>query len=124
MPREIRGFALISRGPRYERARRRRRRERSTFFISLGVIVLAIATTVFVARTRTTPFQFTVQAAKAPAAKKFDHFDFSTYWLATHGHPNLPIHGQAAYLVDVHPRQVLWQPDPEPARPPPSPSNP
>jgi len=107
---------LISRGPRYERARRRRRRERTTFFISLGVIVLAIATTVFVARTRTTPFQFTVQAAKAPAAKKFDHFDFSTYWLATHGQPNLPIHGQAAYLVDVDARQVLWQRDPETSR--------
>lgn len=86
--------------------------------VSLGVIGIAIATTVFVARTRTTPFQFSLQAATAPAATKFDHFDFSTYWLATHGQPSLPIHGQAAYLVDVDARQVLWQRDPETSRAP------
>ena len=100
------------------RARRRRRRERITFLVSLGVIVAAIATTVYVARTRITPFAFMLQSANAPAAKAFDHFDFSTYWLATHGQPSLPIHGQAAYLVDLDARQVLWQRDAETPRPP------
>jgi D-alanyl-D-alanine carboxypeptidase len=80
--------------------------------------VAAIATTVFLARTRTTPFEFSLQGSTAPAAKQFDHFDFSNYWLATHGQPNLPIHGQAAYLVDLDARQVLWQRDAESARAP------
>ena len=72
----------------------------------------------YVARTRTTPFQFSLQGASAPATKDFDHFDFSYYWLATHGQPNLPIHGQAAFLVDLDARQVLWQRDAETARAP------
>src|SRR5437588_11201878 len=100
------------------RARRRSRRERLTFFVSLGVIAAAVATTVYVARTRTPSFDFSLQSAKAPAAKSFDHFDFSNYWLATHGQPNLAIHGQAAYLVDVDARVVLWQRDPETSRAP------
>jgi len=82
------------------------------------VIVAAIATTVYVARTRTTPFQFNLQAVTAPAPKTFDHFDFSNYWLATHGQPNLVIHGQAAYLVDLDARQVLWARDSETSRAP------
>ena len=83
------------------RAKRRQRRERLTFFVSLGVIALAIATTVYVAHNRTSPFDFNLQSSTAPAVKTYDHFDFSTYWLATHGQPNLPIHGLAAYLRDV-----------------------
>jgi D-alanyl-D-alanine carboxypeptidase len=71
-----------------------------------------------VAHNRTTPFQFSLQSAKAPAAKSFDHFQFSNYWLATHGQPSLAIHGQAAYLVDIDARQVLWQRDPETSRAP------
>ena len=59
-----------------------------------------------------------MQRATAPVAKSFDHFDFSGYWLATHGQPTLPIHGQAAYLVDLDARQVLWQRDPETSRAP------
>ena len=86
--------------------------------MSLGVIAAAIATTVFVARTRTVPFIFNLERATAPAPKSFDHFDFSTYWIATHGQPNLAIHGQAAYLVDLDARQVLWQRDPETPRAP------
>jgi serine-type D-Ala-D-Ala carboxypeptidase (penicillin-binding protein 5/6) len=100
------------------RAKRRQRRERITFVVSFAVIVAAIVTTVYVARNRTTPFQFSLQRADAPAAKPFDHFDFSTYWLATHGQPNLPIHGQAVYLVDVDARQVLWVRDPDTSRAP------
>ncbi|HYM65919.1 MAG TPA: D-alanyl-D-alanine carboxypeptidase family protein [Patescibacteria group bacterium] len=58
------------------------------------------------------------QPAAAPAPAGFDHFDFSTYWLAIHGQPNLAIHAQAAYLVDVDTREVLWQRDPETMRAP------
>lgn len=101
------------------RARRRRRREFLTFAVSLLVIVGAIATTVYFARSRTSPFEFQLQSATvAPEARSFDHFDFSNYWLATHGQPNLPIHGQAAYLVDLDTRQVLWERDPETSRAP------
>ena len=100
------------------RAKRRRRRERLTFFISVGVIAAAVATTVYVAHNRVSPFDFSLQSAKAPAAKSFDHFDFSNYWLATHGQPSLAIHGQAAYLVDLDARQVLWQRDAESSRAP------
>ena len=100
------------------RARRRRRRERFTFLVSLGVIAAAIATTVYVARTHNAPIEFNLQRATAPAPKTFDHFDFSNYWLVTHGQPNLAIHAQAAYLVDLDARQVLWQRDPETARAP------
>ena len=100
------------------RARQRSRRQRLTFFVSLGVIVAAIVTTVYVARTRSIAFNFELQSASAPNAKAFDHFDFSYYWLATHGQLNLPIHGQAAFLVDLDARQVLWQRDAETSRAP------
>ena len=53
-----------------------------------------------------------------PAAAEFDHFDFSNLWLATHPQPNLPIHGQAAYLVDLDSRLVLWARDAETSRAP------
>ncbi len=88
--------------------------------MSVSVIVAAVVTTVYVARNRTTPFDFSLQSssAYAPAAQTFDHFDFSTFWLATHGQPNIPIHGQAAFLVDVDARQVLWERDPETSRAP------
>ena len=86
--------------------------------MSAGVIAAAIATTVYVAHNRTSPFDFNLQSATAPAAKTYDHFDFSTWWLASHGQPYLPIHGQAAYLVDLDSRQVLWQRDAETARAP------
>jgi D-alanyl-D-alanine carboxypeptidase (penicillin-binding protein 5/6) len=68
--------------------------------------------------TRHAPVQFKLQGASAPDAKTYDHFDFSNYWLATHSQPSLPIHAQAAYLVDLDTRQVLWQRDPETARAP------
>lgn len=67
---------------------------------------------------RHAPIRFKLERATAPAAKVYDHFDFSNYWLALHGQPALPIHGQAAYLVDLDTRQVLWQRDPETERAP------
>ncbi len=64
------------------------------------------------------PIKFTLERASAPAAKSFDHFNFSNYWLATHPQPDLPIHGQAAYLVDLDTGMVMWQRDPETTRAP------
>ena len=82
------------------------------------MILAAIATTVYFAHNRTTPFDFSLQSANAPAAKAYDHFDFSNYWIAIHGQPALPIHGQAVYLVDLDARQVLWQRDADSSRAP------
>jgi D-alanyl-D-alanine carboxypeptidase (penicillin-binding protein 5/6) len=82
------------------------------------VIAVAIASTVYFAHSRISTFDFSLQSATAPAPKTYDHFAFSNYWLATHGQPDLPIRGQAIYLVDVDARQVLWQRDPETARAP------
>jgi D-alanyl-D-alanine carboxypeptidase (penicillin-binding protein 5/6) len=82
------------------------------------VIVAAVATTVYVARTRPVAFHFELQGATVPVAKSFDHFDFSYYWVATRGQPALPIHGQSAFLVDLDARQVLWQRDAETSRAP------
>jgi len=93
-----------------------------TFFTSIGVLALAVLATVYVARTRAGSIDLTLQSAtvhvRAPAPKTFDHFDFSTYWLATHGQPDLPIRGQAVYLVDLDTRQVLWERDPDTMRAP------
>jgi len=65
-----------------------------------------------------TPIKFTLERAMAPAPTTFDHFNFSNYWLATHPQPDLPIHGQAAYLVDLDTRMVMWERDPETTRAP------
>ncbi len=54
----------------------------------------------------------------APQPASYDHFDFSMVWLALHPQPALPIHGQAAYLVDVDSRVVLWEKDPDTSRAP------
>ena len=54
----------------------------------------------------------------APPAANFDHFQFSNLWLAIYPQPSLAIHGQAAYLVDLDSREVLWMRDPETSRAP------
>jgi D-alanyl-D-alanine carboxypeptidase (penicillin-binding protein 5/6) len=76
-----------------------------------------VLTTGFIAKGRT-PIKFTLERATAPAATPFDHFNFSNYWLATHPQPDLPIHGQAVYLVDLDTRMVMWERDPETTRAP------
>jgi D-alanyl-D-alanine carboxypeptidase (penicillin-binding protein 5/6) len=65
-----------------------------------------------------TTTRFDESRVAAPIPTNFDHFDFSNLWLATNPQPNLPIHGQAAYLVDLDTRLVLWQRDPETSRAP------
>jgi serine-type D-Ala-D-Ala carboxypeptidase (penicillin-binding protein 5/6) len=57
-----------------------------------------------------------VQAAPVPA--NFDRFEFSNLWLAINPQPSLPIHGQAAFLIDMDTREVLWARDPETSRAP------
>jgi len=71
----------------------------------------------FAAKSRT-PIKFTLENATTAAPASFDHFNFSGYWLATHPQPDLPIHGQAAYLVDLDTRMVMWERDPETTRAP------
>ncbi len=83
----------------------------------VGLTAAGVLTAGFTARGRT-PIKFTLERASAPAAASFDHFNFSNYWLATHPQPDLPIHGQAAYLVDLDTRMVMWQRDPETTRAP------
>ena len=83
----------------------------------VGLTAAGVLTAGFTARGRT-PIKFTLERATAPAAASFDHFNFSNYWLATHPQPDLPIHGQAAYLVDLDTRMVMWERDPETTRAP------
>jgi len=91
------------------------------FFVAIaliaGLTTAGVVTTGFIAKGRT-PIKFTLQGANAPVAASFDHFTFSNYWLATHPQPQLPIHGQAAYLVDLDTRMVMWARDPETMRAP------
>ena len=74
--------------------------------------------------TRHSPFTLaagnsaTTTNGQAPAATNIDRFDFSMLWLGFHQEPNLPIHGQAAYLVDLDTRTVLWEKDPDTSRAP------
>ena len=79
--------------------------------------MVGVVTTGFIAKGRT-PINFTLQRANAQAPAAIDRFAFSNYWLATHPQPDLPIHGQAAYLVDLDTRMVMWSRDPESMRAP------
>jgi serine-type D-Ala-D-Ala carboxypeptidase (penicillin-binding protein 5/6) len=81
------------------------------------MVAAAALTSSFVAAKRPA-LTFDLKRAAAPAAADFDHFAFSNLWLATNPQPRLPIHGQAAYLVDLDSRLVLWQRDPETSRAP------
>ncbi len=77
-------------------------------------------TTGFIAVNRHAPIKLNLQFQRtnAPTAASFDHFNFSNFWLATHPQPDLPIHGQAAFLVDLDTRMVMWQRDPDTSRAP------
>jgi D-alanyl-D-alanine carboxypeptidase (penicillin-binding protein 5/6) len=73
----------------------------------------------FTLRGASTPMH--AQAAALPPVlvpTSFDHFDFSYYWLAFHPQPAISIHGQAAFLVDMDTRMVMWARDPETMRAP------
>jgi D-alanyl-D-alanine carboxypeptidase len=78
------------------------------------------ATTAFVTAKHHTVIgiNFARSSAAAPSPASFDHFDFSNLWLAEHPQPDLPIRAQAAYLVDLDTKVVLWQRDPDTSRAP------
>jgi D-alanyl-D-alanine carboxypeptidase len=101
------------------RGRYRRRRDRLTVLIATGLILAAVLTMGLVAAGHHgPPIKFALQRSTAPAAASFDHFNFSYYWLALHPQPDLPIHGQSAFLVDLDTRMVMWERDPETMRAP------
>ncbi len=108
------------------RGRRRRGRDRFVVGATITLLVAGGVTSGFVLANRTAAVILTSQhtrietskhAVPAPPAN-FDHFDFSSLWLAVNRQPSLPIHGQAAYLVDLDTRQVMWARDPETSRAP------
>ena len=96
------------------RGRRRRRRD-STIALVLAAVVVTVALIGFasaLSKRSVMSIVFHPSAnAPAPAAASYDHFAFSMVWLALHREPALPIHGKAAYLVDVDSRVVLWAKD-------------
>jgi D-alanyl-D-alanine carboxypeptidase (penicillin-binding protein 5/6) len=100
------------------RGRRRRRRDRLAFFVAVALIAGALLTSGYVAATHKGAIALAAQHSSGPAAASFDHFDFSYLWLASFKQPDLPIHAQAAFLVDVDTRIVLWQKDAETSRAP------
>ncbi len=103
------------------RGRRRRRRD-STIALVLAAVVVAVALIGFasaISKRSVVSIVFHPSAnAPAPAAASYDHFAFSMVWLALHREPALPIHGKAAYLVDVDSRVVLWAKDADTPRAP------
>ena len=105
-------------GIQRKRGRHRRRRDRIAFF---GVILVLVAGGVgagYFLADHPAGFALTAQHTAAPPAAPVDSFEFSDLWRASTPQPALPIHGQAAYLVDVDARQVLWSKDPETSRAP------
>ena len=104
------------------RGRRRRRRDWVAFALVLVVVAGAFAG-IAAAVAHHDPIKLAASRRAAlpkpaPAAASFDHFDFSLLWLAVHKQPALPITAQAAYLVDVDARAVLWMKDPDTSRAP------
>jgi len=104
------------------RGRRRRRRDLVAFAVIFVVAAVAMGG-IGSAATHRNPMTLVAHQAPAPPASaprpaNFDHFDFSMLWLAMHPQPSLPIRAQAAFLVDVDARTVLWMKDPETARAP------
>ncbi len=72
----------------------------------------------FLLANRAPAINLTAQHTASPHAADYDHFQFSNLWLAANPQPALPIHGKAAYLVDLDSRVVLWARDPETPRAP------
>jgi serine-type D-Ala-D-Ala carboxypeptidase (penicillin-binding protein 5/6) len=102
------------------RGRRRRRRDLIAFAL-IGVVAIVgslAGLLTMLNRHAAIALAYHPSAASAPQSSNYDHFDFSLLWLAVHHQPNLPIRPQAAYLVDVDTRVVLWMKDPETSRAP------
>jgi D-alanyl-D-alanine carboxypeptidase (penicillin-binding protein 5/6) len=76
----------------------------AVFSLSVEPFLSAVSKTVAAASPRHAPGS----AARAPAQ---DKLAFSTTWVSGHPGPAIDVHGQAAVLVDVETKQVLWQRD-------------
>jgi len=107
------------------RGRRRRGRDRFLVVATIALLVAGGVTSGFFLASRSAGVILTAQHTTVDTSKQavpppanFDHFDFSNLWLAVSPQPSLPIHGQAAYLVDLDTRQVMWARDPETSRAP------
>ena len=102
------------------RGRRRRHRDRIAIALLGVVVVMAVLAGLVSLSGRHSPIAvaYHTSAATAPQPATYDHFDFSMLWLAVHRQPNLNIPAQAAYLVDVDARSVLWMKDPDTSRAP------
>ncbi len=107
------------------RGRRRRGRDRFVVVATITLLVAGGVTSGFVLASRSAGVILAAQHTSVdtnkhavPPPANFDHFDFSNLWLAVNPQPSLPIHGQAAYLVDLDTRQVMWARDPETSRAP------
>ena len=102
------------------RGRRRRHRDWVAFGLIGALVAVACLAGLAAVLTRHSPLSLAWHpaAASAPKAASYDHFDFSMLWLAVHHQPALPVHAQAAYLVDVDARAVLWAKDPDTSRAP------
>jgi D-alanyl-D-alanine carboxypeptidase (penicillin-binding protein 5/6) len=100
------------------RGSRRRRRDRVLVFAVFFVLVGGGVGSGFLLANRTPAISFTAEHTAAPRAADYDHFEFSNLWLAANPQPQLPIHGKAAYLVDLDSRVVLWAKDAETPRAP------
>src|SRR5260370_32856041 len=120
LPNSIPGGSTVSanvKASELQRMRGRRRRGRDRFVVGATITLLVAggATSGFVLANRTAAVILTAHhtgtdtnqhAVPAPPAN-FDHFDFSSLWLAGTRPPSLPLHGPPPYLVDVAPRPVL-----------------
>jgi serine-type D-Ala-D-Ala carboxypeptidase (penicillin-binding protein 5/6) len=102
------------------RGRRRRHRDRIAFALIGATIMVASVAGLVSVLGRHSPINvaYRTSAATAPQPANYDHFDFSLLWMGVHHQPNLNIPAQAAYLVDVDARSVLWMKDPETSRAP------
>src|SRR5260370_25020738 len=131
LPNSIPGGSTVSanvKASELQRMRGRRRRGRDRFVVGATITLLVAggATSGFALANRTAAVILTAHhtgtdtnqhVVPAPPAN-FDHFDFSSLWLAVNRQPSLPIHGQSPYLGDLDTRQVMCAGDPETPRAP------
>jgi D-alanyl-D-alanine carboxypeptidase (penicillin-binding protein 5/6) len=84
--------------------------------VTSGFVLVKRPTGMIFTAQHTTIGSTTTATVQPPA--NFDHFSFSNLWLAVNPQPALAIHGQAAYLIDLDTRQVMWARDPDTSRAP------
>src|SRR5260370_16803384 len=133
LPNSIPGGSTVSanvKASELQRMRGRRRRGRDRFVVGATITLLVAGgvTSGFVLANRTAAVILTAHhtgtdtnqhVVPAPPAN-FDHFDFSSLWLAVNRQPSLPIPAHSPYLLD--PPTLPVTPLPTPPTPPPPPT--